>query len=484
MSLASAQVGLKQYDKALATLQKLEQSHPGNARVMTLKGEVQLASGDKAAARAAFEKAAAAEPSFLPPVAHLARMDMADKQPEAAKKRFNAMLAKDPANFQALSALAQIAVMQNQPEEATRLLEKAHNGHPEAIAPALLLGRHYIGYKQPEKAIALARKLQVANPTDASVIDLMGQAQLAAKDGAGALESYSKLANLQPKAAMPHLRLAAAHGLLKNQPAVLDDLKRAVSLDPDLLPARQAMAQYYVQQGKPDEALKVARSMQERDSTRAAGYVLEGDIHATGKQLPQAIPAYQKALAETKSPEMAVRLAYVYAQTGKTAELNQLVTGWQKTNPGDVTVPAFVSEKYLERKDFKGAIAILEKTSAAVPNNPAVLNNLAWAYHQVKDPRALDTAKRAVGLAGNHPAILDTAGWIMVERGDTDGGLALLRKASAAAPKSQDIRYHLAAALAKSGDKAAARTELNKIINDGEKGSKYSADAIALLQTL
>jgi predicted Zn-dependent protease len=160
------------------------------------------------------------------------------------------------------------------------------------------------------------------------------------------------------------------------------------------------------------------------------------------------------------------------------------VNGWQNTNPTEVTLPAFVSEKFLERKDYKSAIAILEKTSASVPNNPAVLNNLAWAYHQVKDPRALATAERAVGLANNHPSILDTAGWIMVERGDTARGLALLKKASAAAPASQDIRYHLAAALVKSGDKNAAKTELNKIIKDGDKGSKYSADAIALLQTL
>jgi len=484
IALARAQGGAKQFDKALATLQKVEQRHPDNARVMTLKGEVQLAGGDKAGARATFEKAATAEPTFLLPVAHLARLDLADKQPEAAKKRFNAMLAKDPADFQALSALAEIAVLQNQREEATRLLEKAQSGHPDALAPALVLGRHYLSLKQPEKTIALARKLQVAHPSDASVIDLLGQAQLATKDGAGALESYSKLAGLQPKSGMAQLRLAMAHGLLKNQPAVLEDLKRAVSLDPDLLPAHQSLAQYYVQQGKVDEALGVARSMQQRDASRAAGLLLEGDIYATGKQPVLAIPAYQKALAQTKSPEMAIRLAYIYFQSGKTAEVNQLVSGWQKANPTEVSVPAFVSEKYLERKDYKSAIAILEKTSATVPNNPAVLNNLAWAYHQVKDARALATAERAVSLANNHPAILDTAGWIMVERGDTAKGLNLLKKASSAAPASQDIRYHLAAALAKSGDKAAARTELNKIIKDGEKGSKYSADAIALLQTL
>ena len=87
------------------------------------------------------------------------------------------------------------------------------------------------------------------------------------------------------------------------------------------------------------------------------------------------------------------------------------------------------------------------------PDNVLVLNNLAWAYQQVKDPRALETAERAYKLKPDNAAVADTLGWMLVEQGNTTRGLELLQKAVAAAPKALEIRYHLAQAWVKSGDK-------------------------------
>jgi FimV-like protein len=58
---------------------------------------------------------------------------------------------------------------------------------------------------------------------------------------------------------------------------------------------------------------------------------------------------------------------------------------------------------------------------------------------------------------------MDTHGWILVQHGDVAQGLALVRKASILAPQEPDIQLHLAKALLKSGDKAGAKTELEKL---------------------
>ena len=73
-----------------------------------------------------------------------------------------------------------------------------------------------------------------------------------------------------------------------------------------------------------------------------------------------------------------------------------------------------------------------------------MLNNLAWAYQQVKDARALETAERAYKLAPDNAAIADTLGWILVEQGNTKRGIEVLQKAVTAAPKIASYRYHLA----------------------------------------
>jgi Flp pilus assembly protein TadD len=102
-----------------------------------------------------------------------------------------------------------------------------------------------------------------------------------------------------------------------------------------------------------------------------------------------------------------------------------------------------------------------------LPGNAVVLNNLALAYQELDDPRAQATAEAAYKQAGEQPDVIDTLAWILVQQGaakeDAARGLALLQKAHALAPKARDIRYHLAAALAKQGDRAGARRELEAL---------------------
>ncbi len=71
----------------------------------------------------------------------------------------------------------------------------------------------------------------------------------------------------------------------------------------------------------------------------------------------------------------------------------------------------------------------------------------------------------------------------LVEQGDTARGLPLLQKASSQAPNSMEIRYHLAQALHKSGDKAGARRELDKLLAPGTQFA-HADEARALLKSL
>jgi predicted Zn-dependent protease len=96
-----------------------------------------------------------------------------------------------------------------------------------------------------------------------------------------------------------------------------------------------------------------------------------------------------------------------------------------------------------------------------------VLNNLAWAYQQVKDKRALETAERAYKLNPDNAAVADTLGWILVEQGSATRAVELLQKAVAAAPKAPTIRYHLAQAWLKAGKKDKARDELEGLLSAG-----------------
>lgn len=483
IALIQAEAELKHFDKALAAAGRLEKIQPDNPQTHSLKAAVYMAKGDRPAARAAWEKAVALQPTFFPAVTALVRLDLADKNMAAAKKRFENVLATDKKNFGALGGLAELALLENKPEEATRLLEQAQTENPEAIAAVIKLGGHYLSTKQADKALRLARNYQAQHPTNADLLDLLGQAQLASNDGTGALETYSKLINVLPKSGLAQLRLAQAHLQLKNEKAAADALRRGAALQPDLLPVRTAQAELAMRRGQPQEALQLARQLQKDMPGAAAGFALEGDVNMTLDKPADALAAYDKAFALQPSSVMLMRSVGILRSQNKTGEAQQRLNAWLKNNPTDNAALMYQAELHLAANQNKQAIAVLQDVIKRAPNNAPALNNLAWAYQQEKDARALPTAEQAYKMAGDNPAVLDTYGWMLVEQGDAAKGVPLLQKAASLAPNALEIRYHYAVGLSKTGNKPAARKELETLLAQNKPFAHADA-ARSLLNTL
>jgi putative PEP-CTERM system TPR-repeat lipoprotein len=483
ITLVRTALGMKQYDKALSAVQTLEKEQPDNALVQNMKGGVLLARNDMPGARAAFTRAVTLQKSYFAPVANLAQMDLAEKKPEDARKRLEAFVAIDKKNVAAMTALAELAGSQGNMAQAVTWLERAATENPDLPEPGMRLAAHYMKSGDKVKSLTLVRKLQTANPTNPDLVDMLGQAQVANNDAAGALESFSKLAALMPKSAKAQLRLASVHLLLKNEAAAADDVKRAIALEPNNAQAQLAQVDLAMRAGKPDDALAIARRLQKSDPKAAVNFMVEGDLLMLQQKPEPALKAYTQAYALGKTPALLLKLNQAQRLSGKTKEADVQLAQALKDAPNDVTLLMYQAETQLGAKQYKAAIVNFEAVLKRNPNNPLVLNNLAWAYQQEKDPRALATAEQANKLAPDAAPLMDTLGWMLVEQGDLKRGMPLLEKAAAKAPQANDIRYHLAAALYKAGDKARARKELDKALADGKPFSQAD-EARALLKLL
>ncbi|HWR93104.1 MAG TPA: tetratricopeptide repeat protein, partial [Desulfobacterales bacterium] len=155
--------------------------------------------------------------------------------------------------------------------------------------------------------------------------------------------------------------------------------------------------------------------------------------------------------------------------SGSVAEAEKFAAAWQKEHPKDNAFRIYLAELATARKDYAGAVAIYKGLLEQQPKNAVLLNNLAWNAGQLKDPKALEYAEKANELSPNQPAILDTLGVLLVEKGDTARGVELLRKASSLAPQAGAVRLNLAKALIKAGQKDAAKKELDTLAQLGDK---------------
>ncbi|ATQ77122.1 PEP-CTERM system TPR-repeat protein PrsT [Massilia violaceinigra] len=480
--LVMAHLRAKNTDKALASAQEMER-RDDNPLVQNLKGGVYLARREATLARASFNRALALEPLYLPALANLAQLDLTERKPADARRRYEAALAKAPRNRALLEALAGLAQREGKTADAVAWLVRARQIEPDALPLGLRLADLYARAGNKAKALQLARTLETANPSSPEATAMLAQIYVLNQDLGAALDAYSRLAALVPASPVPLVRMASLQLERGEDDAALTSLRQSLTIDPNLFDAQMTMLNILVRQQKFSEARALARDVQQRKPESANGYKLEGDALAAQGQHAAALAAWERAFERKPDGALLIQIHGALNKLGRAADADVRMANWFRDRPSDVPARLYYASSKLVAGNYKAAIGHLEAVLKVEPDNVIALNDLAWACQQSGDSRAQAFAERAHALAPGNPAVLDTLGWIYTERGDLARALPLLQKASALAPAAGNIHFHFSTALARSGDKRAARRELERLLAQPQR-SAHHEQAAALLRTL
>lgn len=484
LALIASHLGARKFDQALTYIDELEKKQPENPIADNLRGTALLGKGDTNAARKSFEQALVKNPAYFPAAVSLANMDLADKKPEDAKRRFESVLVTDAKNVQALLALAELrARTGGKPEEVAELINKALTANPTESAPRLALIGLYLNAGEASKAVAAAQDALAVLPDRPEILDSAGRAQQAAGDVNQALTTYGKLAGLIPTSPRPYLRMADIQAAANDKTAAMQSLRKALSIKEDSVEAQRGIMMLELSAGRSAEALAMARQVQKQRPKEAVGYVLEGDVYALQKSWPEAAAVYRTGIRQSGASELAIKLHAVLRAGSSVGEADRFADSWLKEHAKDLKFRLYLAEAATARKDYLAASKQYKAILVSQPDNPAMLNNLAWSLAQIKDPQALEYAEKAYKLGPEQPAIIDTLGGLLIAKGDTERGLELQHKAVSLAPQSPLIRLNLAKALLKAQKKDEAKKELETLSALGDKFAEH-AEVQKLMQGL
>ena len=482
LSLISAFLGRKEYDKALAAVAVLERKQPGNPLTHTARGTIFAAKKDLKGARLHLEKALALQFNYLPAARILAGMDIADKQLAAARQRFESILAREPTNDGAYLYLAETLVSAGATErEITGALNSAIKANPGSTAARVMLVRHLAKSGNAKAALSAAQAASTAFPADPLILDVLGLAQLAAGETTQAIESFGKLVAMQPDSPHPLMRLASAQYSAKQVDEPIRALRKALSLEPGLLEAQRLLIAAQIDSGRIEDAMTEIKSVQASRPRDSVGFAMEGDVLAGQDKHIEAAIAYAEGLKRQRDPELVVKQLQHLHAAGKSEQANEVARKWLKEQPKDPIVRFHIANSALQVRNYRLAAEKYREVLNLKPDAAAVLNNLAWALNELSDPAAITYAEKAYKASPENPEIQDTLGWLLTLHGDAKRGIALLRLAANAVPQAAEIRLHLAKALIKSGDKLAAKKELETIVANGDNSPQH-AEAAKLLR--
>lgn len=472
-------------DAALEASKTLEGKQPSNPITYQLQGAIYLAKHDIANARASFEKSLAQQPSYLPALQALARLDLQDARAADAARRYDRAVTNDPENAAVLlSYAALLRAISADTSKELPLLERALKAAPGVAEPHVAIIDFYLRRPDPKKALDLAQQAIVAFPDNPSIVEALGQTQLATGGVDQAIQTFGQLARLSPFSVSAQIQLAGAYAAANDYPRALQTLRGAQKGDQSRADLSAAVVSVLVKAERFEEAIAEARALQKRRPQDAAGYVLEADVRVAQKRWLDAAVQFRTALARSKDQRVANSLV---------ASLKQLDAGggsavgligrWLKEDPKDFASHVYLADQAMARKDYKAAVPHLRILVQAQPNSAVLLNNLAWAGSATGEVDALQYAERAQRLAPGNPMIMDTLGWLLVERGEVKRGSEILQQAVALAPNSQEIRLHSARALLKGGRKEEARRELEVVIKSNAS-TPFGEEAATLLKSL
>jgi predicted Zn-dependent protease len=139
--------------------------------------------------------------------------------------------------------------------------------------------------------------------------------------------------------------------------------------------------------------------------------------------------------------------------------------------PNDASVLGFAAARAQAAGDAAKAVDLLQDLARKLPDNPVVLNDLAWAQVQASRPEALDNARKAAEALPGSANVLETLGMALAKAGKTEESIRVLRLAANIAPNAASTQLYLSEQLLAFGDRNAA-TERLRFIKEDELGHR------------
>lgn len=470
LALINAHMQRREVDQALVAIDAMQKKRATDPLPLQLRGRALLLRNDLPGARQAFTQAQTLNPDYFAANAALAALDMAENKSADALKRLDEALQRDPKNFQALLMQAEIlGRIGGAPDEVAKKIQQAVDAAPSEKMPRLMLVEQFLRRNDPKAALSAAQSAAVAQPEVPEIVDALGRAQTAAGEYNQALSTFGKLDGLLPNSPLPAQRRAMVNTASGDKAQAMQNLRKALEVQPDLLEAQRALASLSMDAQKPAEALTISRTVQKQRPNESVGYILEGDVHAAAKNWDLSADAYRAGLKAAPVPELAIKLHTVLTLGNKAAEADRFAADWTKGNPKDAVLPLYLGDRAIANNKLADAQRLYDRVIALQPRNAVALNNLAWVAGQLGRPDAITLAERANEAAPNQPAFMDTLAMLLLAKGESARALDLQKKAVALQPSVPLFKLNLAKISLKTGDKDAARALLAEISALGDK---------------
>jgi tetratricopeptide (TPR) repeat protein len=445
-----------------------------------------------------------------------ARLALAEDRAEEAVKDLEDILKKLPSHKDALFFMVESRLALGQTEQARAFIGDLEKYHPNFLKTRLLKIQAAFADGDAEAALRFSNELfRIANGTVSNApamaieiaeirfraLSARGLANLALGKISEAKTDLAEVQKNAPRSAPALVNLARIAVAERNYEAGLASFEKALELDPLSFDALSGAVAVLTRLGRLEEAhVKIDAAIKaEGDGSEgsAALHYIRSDVFLASRNAEAAESELRRAI-EIDESYLPAYSAYasILVDRGRTDEAIAQYKSALARKPSAAlhTLLAMLEES---RENAAEAEKNYRKALELAPGAPIAANNLAWLIAdggRGNLDEALTLSQAVVNRHSNVPGYYDTLGWVYFKKGLFSPAVEQLRKAVAldeiAARRNgtgtnSAYRFRLATVLAASGDKVAARREIETSLrNVANLSPKEAQDARSLLATL
>lgn len=351
---------------------------------------------------------------------HAENIDLAQQEVERA-------LALQPNATEALILRAGIRVKAGQADLAEQELRAAIDAHPKDVELHLALARLLLDLQDLPGATQEFKQAVKLQPGNADALYSLGLLALDDQQLRAAEKYFHKLLDLGQREQEARFYLGRIQEKRDDKEAALDWYGQ-VSEGDYWLEAQTRAASLRAEMGDLDGARRQLQALRLREPRLAVRlYLVEGDILTQAGELKQAMALYNRVLAEVPNNH-----DVLYARALLAEKLDDLA---------------------MAERDLRGIVA-------DDPNNYHAWNALGYTLADRTDrlQEALTYIQKALALAPDEAAIVDSLGWVYYRMGKLDDAAVQLKRAYELSHGDAEVAAHYGEVLWRQGKHKEART--------------------------
>ena len=473
----------RNFKNGLANAQKLVGTYPNLPIAHNMLGAAYLGAGDLKNAEKYFLSSLEKKPDYHEARRNLAQLYLVTKRYEDARRELNKVLASDRNNVRTMLALGEVARAQGRQDEFLQWLQKAVAVDPKALPPRLQLVSAYMRTGDKSRALNEISAVNREFPDNAVVLETMGKVQMANNMARDGITTFQQLVNKLPNSIAAYQLLGRAQWTNKDRDGARRTFQRALGISNAQGRALllMDMINLEAESGNFESALSYAAEMRKAFPNLNLADKVQGDLYSGNRQWDKAVVAYEAAAKISFDKPLALSLARAYTRLNQPARATATLARWQAGKPFDNGIALASGQIFIDTGNYAEAAKKYEAVMGRGQADAFILNNLAWSYDKLNDPRALATAQRAYKVAPDSPQVQDTLGWLLVRKGDKQQGLLLIQRA-AEKIKDPSTQYHLAYAMQANGRVREASAMLNDLLTKNKSFPEIAAARALLAQ--